>query len=77
MKALASNISVETVWVEFDALGPYSFVKDEQGMPVILGQGSWGPVHKAFNIDLRCYAALRIIAHSAFENDEARECFVR
>jgi serine/threonine protein kinase len=63
--------------VEFDALGPYSLLKDGQGMPVILGHGSWGPVHKAFNTDLRCYAALRIIAHAAFENYEARECFVR
>jgi serine/threonine protein kinase len=44
-------------------------------MPVILGHGSWGPVHKAFNTDLRCYAALRMIAHGMFENDEARECF--
>ena len=63
--------------MEFDALGPYSLVKDEQGMPVILGYGSWGPVHKAFNTDLRCYAALRIIAHGIFESDEARECFER
>ena len=46
-------------------------------MPVILGHGSWGPVHKAFNTDLRCYVALRIIAHGTFGNDEARECFVR
>ncbi len=46
-------------------------------MPVVLGHGSWGPVHKAFNTDLRCYAAVRTIAHAAFETDEARERFVR
>ena len=46
-------------------------------MPVVLGEGRWGPVFKAFNTDLRCYAALRVIAPAAFANDEARESFVR
>jgi serine/threonine protein kinase len=62
--------------VEFDAFGRYSVLKDETGAPAILGHGAWGTVHKAFNYDLRCYAALRIIARSAFPSDEVREQFV-
>jgi serine/threonine protein kinase len=62
--------------VEFDAFGRYSVLKDETGAPAILGHGVWGTVHKAFNYDLRCYAALRIIARSAFQSDEVREQFV-
>ena len=33
-------------------------------------------MHKAFNNDLRCYAALRFIAYDAFPNDEGRNQFV-
>ena len=33
-------------------------------------------MHKAFNNDLRCYAALRMIARSAFRSDEVRNQFV-
>jgi serine/threonine protein kinase len=62
--------------VEFDAFGRYSVLKDETGAPVILGHGVWGTVHKAFNYDLRCYAALRILARSAFQSDEVRAQFV-
>jgi len=62
--------------VEFDAFGRYSVLKDETGAPAILGHGVWGTVHKAFNYDLRCYAALRIIARSAFQSDEVREQFI-
>ena len=62
--------------MEFDAFGPYSVLKDETGALAILGHGAWGTVHKAFNYDLRCYAALRIIARNAFHSDEAREQFV-
>jgi serine/threonine protein kinase len=62
--------------VEFDAFGHYSLLKDGTGAPAILGHGAWGTVHKAFNNDLRCYAALRIIAHDAFPNDEERNQFV-
>ena len=62
--------------MEFDAFGRYSVLKDETGAPAILGHGVWGTVHKAFNYDLRCYAALRIIARSAFQSDEVREQFI-
>ena len=62
--------------MEFDAFGRYSVLKDETGAPAILGHGVWGTVHKAFNHDLRCYAALRIIARSAFQSDEVREQFI-
>jgi serine/threonine protein kinase len=62
--------------VEFDAFGGYSVLKDATGAPAILGHGVWGTVHKAFNNDLRCYAALRMIARSAFPGDEVRDQFV-
>ena len=62
--------------MEFDAFGGYSILKDATGAPAILGHGVWGTVHKAFNNDLRCYAALRMIARSAFPSDEVRDQFV-
>ena len=61
--------------MEFDAFGRYSPLKDGTGAPAILGHGAWGTVHKAFNNDLRCYAALRFIAYDAFPNDEGRNQF--
>lgn len=67
----------QNVWVEFDAFARYSVLKDETGAPAILGQGgAWGAVHKAFNNDLRCYAALRTIARDAFGNEELRVRFL-
>lgn len=62
--------------MEFDAFGCYTILKDKTGAPIILGRGAWGAVHKAFNHDLRCYAALRTIARSAFRSDEVRDQFV-
>ncbi len=62
--------------MEFDAFGRYSPLKDGTGAPAILGHGAWGTVHKAFNNDLRCYAALRFIAYDAFPSDEGRNQFV-
>ena len=65
------------MWVEFDAFAHYSVLKDETGAPALLGQGGvWGTVHKAFNNDLRCYAALRTIARDAFRDEELRVRFV-
>jgi serine/threonine protein kinase len=63
--------------VEFDSFGHYSVLKDEAGAPAILGRDSaWGVVHKAFNNDLSCYAALRTISRDAFETEELRVQFV-
>lgn len=60
---------------ERDAFGCYTILKDKAGAPILLGEGTWGAVYKAFNGDLRCYAALRIIARDAFASDELREQF--
>jgi hypothetical protein len=46
--------------VKSDAFGRYSFLKDKKGEPFVLGHGAWGTVHKVFDNDLRCYAALRM-----------------
>ena len=59
-----------------DAFGRYSFLKDKKGEPFVLGHGAWGTVHKVFDNDLRCYAALRIIPSAAFAGAEARDRFV-
>ena len=61
--------------MEFKSFGCYSVLNDEAGAPVILGHGVWGTVHKAFNNDLRCYAAVRLIPQGAFRSDEVRNQF--
>jgi len=58
-----------------DRFGCYTILKDNAAQPVRLGQGAWGDVYKAFNGDLRCYAALRIIPSDAFSTGESREQF--
>jgi Protein kinase domain len=62
--------------VKSDAFGRYNFLKDKKGEPFVLGHGAWGTVHKVFDNDLRCYAALRIIPSAAFAGAEARDRFV-
>lgn len=57
-----------------DKLGRYSLLADESGAPV---QGTGNLWRKAFNYDLRCYAAVTLISKAAFPSEESRERFTR
>ena len=58
-----------------DTLGRYSVLDDQSGAPVQPGEGVWSGWRKAFNHDLRCYAALKVIPKAAFPSGQGRQQF--
>jgi serine/threonine protein kinase len=73
---LQTEYLLASCFVEFNSFGRYSLLKDKSGEPMTLGHEGWGTVYKAFNDDLCCYAAVRLIARDAFPSKELREQFV-
>ena len=54
----------------------YSVFRDAAAVPVALGRGAWGETWKAFHHGLQCHAAVKIIPHSRFAAEGAREQFL-
>jgi serine/threonine protein kinase len=55
----------------------YELVKDEDGKPVELGRGAMGVTYKAFDIDLHCPVALKVISERYLGDESARLRFLR
>src|SRR3984893_16597633 len=55
----------------------YELVTGEDGKLVELGRGAMGITYKAFDVDLRCPVALKVIGEKHLGNDLARLRFLR
>ena len=70
----ASSIEDGTSELRFEH---YRILQNEDGTPIELGHGAMGVTYKAFDINLQCPVALKIVNARFIGDDSARHRFVR
>jgi predicted ATPase len=55
----------------------YELATDKEGKPIELGRGAMGITYKAFDVDLRCPVALKVISDRYLNDESARLRFLR
>ena len=55
----------------------YEVLRRDDGTPWELGRGAMGVTYKAFDVNLCCEVALKVVSSALVENPEARDRFVR
>jgi serine/threonine protein kinase len=87
-KALAGGVESGESSASEDAVKPaleqarqrfeyYELVTGEDGKPVELGRGAMGVTYKAFDVDLRCPVAIKVISERYLGDESARLRFLR
>ena len=60
-----------------ERLENYELVKGQDGKPVELGRGAMGVTYKAFDVDLHCPVALKVISERYLGDESAQLRFLR
>lgn len=72
--ALAAEPSPSTTQFRF---GHYTVLQNADGKPFELGRGAMGVTYKAFDVDLKCPVALKVITARYLGDESARLRFIR
>src|SRR5215813_1492763 len=76
-KSLSGDTLKSTPEQALQRFDHYELVTGEDGKPVELGRGAMGVTYKAFDVDLQCSVALKVLSERYLGDESARLRFLR
>jgi serine/threonine protein kinase/tetratricopeptide (TPR) repeat protein len=73
----AESLGISAPFLQEQQFEHYELARDEGGKPVELGRGAMGVTYKAFDVDLHCPVALKVISERYLGDESARLRFLR